>query len=82
MLQNDCEALLTKFDLVVIHRQTPFNSHDLFWEQVMDVADALVLYVGARRTSRYALHTVSILQKRILKPVMTIMGVKRKWEQV
>ena len=82
MLQSDCQTLLTKFDLVVFHCQANFDSHDLLWEQIMDVADAMVLYVGAERTSRYSLHTVSLLQKRILKPIMTIMGVKRKWEQV
>ncbi len=82
MLQTDCQILLTKFDVVVFHSEMKFSSHNLFWEQIMEIADALVLYVGARRTSRIALRTLSLLQKRVLKPVMTIMGVKRKWDQV
>lgn len=78
MLGNDVKVLQERYDLLVIFRNIPLQSNELFFRQMVEFSDCSLLYLGAGTTSRRLLRYAASLPRTCRKTVAVILtGVKR-----
>ena len=73
LLINDIQLLLEEYDMVVINRAESIPQDDIFFQQMLDLSDCAILYVGERSTPRKLLRHVVDLQRKGNYTIMTIL---------
>ena len=82
LLANDLKELGAKYDLYVLGRQRPLAHHSIYFEQMLQLCDAVVLFVGKGTTSRASLRQAIARQRESGKPLFAILTGERDWEEV
>ena len=82
LLENDVKTLGEKYDVFMFGRRQPFSEDSIFFDQMMNICECALLFVGARKTSRGALRAAALHQKAAEKPMCVVVTGERNWKLV